>query len=128
MVKWLDAPYGSGKRGAGWWKLKPQATVDVVVMGYKPGEGSFEGLVGAIMFGQYDNGKLIYRGKCSGMDLTERYDFTENADDYIGTVIEVAHMGLMEPSSEYPLGAFRHPQFKRTRPDRNAESVVRHDG
>jgi DNA ligase-1 len=127
MVKWLDAPYGSGKRGAGWWKLKPQATVEVVVTGYKPGEGSFAGLVGAIEFAQYDDGTLVHRGRCSGMDYMERLDFTNNSAHYIGTVIEVAHMGVMEPTPKTPLGAFRHPQFKRTRPDRSAVSVTVHD-
>jgi ATP-dependent DNA ligase len=130
VVKWLDAPYGSGKRGAGWFKLKPQATVDAVVMGYKPGTpgSSFDGMVGAIEFGQYDkDGVLQKRGRCSGMDWAERVEITANPDKYLGTVIEVAHMGAQKPTANNPLGALLHPQFKCFRPDRDAESVEVHD-
>ena len=118
MVKWEDAPYGSGKRGAGWWKLKATETVDVVIMGWKPGEGGFTGMVGAIEYGQYVDGVLTPRGRCSGMTLKQRQDFTDNADAYLGTVIEVRHMGVM------PTGGDRHPQFKRIRKDKSAEACV----
>ena len=48
-VKSLDATYRSGQRGAGWFKLKPQTTIDAVIMGYQEGRNGFSGLVGAIM-------------------------------------------------------------------------------
>lgn len=129
VVKWLDAPYRSGGRGQGWWRLKATATVDVVVTGYKPGENGFAGLVGAIEFGQHDeNGVLIPRGRCSGMDFATRVAVTKNQDAYLGKVFEMRHMGLMDPGKDYPLGAFRHPQWKRWRQDRSPESVVVHDG
>jgi bifunctional non-homologous end joining protein LigD len=130
VVKWDDAPYKSGARGAGQFKLKPQATVDAVVMGYKPGTpgSSFDGLVGAIEFGQHDeNGVLRKRGRCSGMDWDTRLEISANQDKYLGTVIEVAHMGAQKPTAKNPLGALLSPQFKHFRPDRDPASVTFHD-
>lgn len=112
MVKTLNSPYMSGKRGKGWYKLKATDEADVVVMGFKPGQNGFAGMVGAIEFGQYRNGALEYRGRCSGMTMQVRQDMTANPDKYLGTAISVAYMGIM------PSGALRHPQFKRHRTDK----------
>lgn len=130
MVKWLDAPYASGARGKGQWKLKAQHTVDVIVTGYKEGTkgGSFDGLVGAVHFGQYDeNGNMIERGKCSGMDFDLRVEISNNRDKYLGTVFEMKHMGIQKPENGAQ-ARFRHPNFQRFRADRAPESVVVHDG
>lgn len=116
VVKTLDSPYASGQRGAGWTKMKPQETRDFVVTGYKPGENGFTGMVGAIEFGAYDeDGKLVEVGRCSGMDMATRIKITNNQADYIGTVIEVKHMGFMNEG-------YRHPQFKKFRPDKPAKA------
>jgi bifunctional non-homologous end joining protein LigD len=129
VVKWLSAPYKSGARGAGWSKLKATATEDVIIVGFKPGENGFAGLVGALEFGQYDeNGLLVHRGRCSGMDFDTRCAISKNPEAYVGKVFEMRHMGLTEPSKPHPLGAFRHPQFKKWRPDRTAESVTVNNG
>lgn len=130
MVKWLDAPYRSGQRGHGQWKIKATDTVDVVVMGYKPGTpgSSFDGKVGAIMFGQYnEDGILVYRGRCSGMDWDERVDVSAHQDAYLGRVFEMSHLGVQKPTKENPLGAFLSPQFKRFRDDKTADMVQVHD-
>lgn len=123
IVKWLDAPYASGQRGKGWFKLKATATVDAVVMGFKAGLGDFSGLVGAVVFGQPNSeGVLVERGRCSGMDMSTRIAMSNNPDSYMGRVIEVAHMGVTEH------GRLRHPQFRRLRSDRSPSSVSWHDG
>jgi bifunctional non-homologous end joining protein LigD len=114
VIKDREARYASGKRGKGWTKIKPQDTEDVVVMGFKPGENGFAGMVGAVIFGQYKDGELVERGRCSGMDMKTREHMTANPDAWIGTVIEVAHMGVMES------GSWRHPQMKRKRDDKPA--------
>lgn len=127
MVKWLDAPYRSGQRGAGWWKLKATDDVDAFVVGYKPGKDSFAGMIGAIIFGQYDaDGAVVVRGSCSGMTMAERQRISKNPDAYVGRVLSFRHMGLQAPTKANPHGAFRHPQFKTWRPDRSAESVTVH--
>jgi len=105
VVKALDAPYGSGRRGGGWFKIKPQETMDVVVMGFKSGA---RGPCSSIVFGQYVNGKLKRLGSCSGYKQSEAPD-----ESWVGTVIEIAYHGGIE--------GLRHPQFKRRRPDKRAE-------
>jgi ATP-dependent DNA ligase len=128
MVKWLDAPYRSGYRGWGWWKLKGVADVDVVVMGYKPGEKGWVGMVGAVVFGQFtEDGLLVERGRCSGLKMDERVTISQNPDAYLGKVFSMRHMGVFPPSEEHPHGAFRHPQFKTWRPDKAMEAVTLHD-
>lgn len=114
VVKSLAAPYASDKRGAGQYKLKPQETNDFIVVGYKPGENGFTGMVGAIVFGAYDDdGKLVEVGRCSGMDMSTRVALTKEPEKYLGQVFECAHFGYMKD-------AYRSPQWKRWRPDKDA--------
>lgn len=118
MVKWLDSRYAVGQRGRGWYKIKATDEADVVIMGFKPGENGFTGMVGAIEFGQYRNGVLEHRGRCSGMTMQVRLDMTANQSSYIGRVISLAYMTIM------PSGALRHPQYKRMRDDKPAQECV----
>lgn len=120
IVKELSKPYSSGKRGQGWWKLKANDEMDVVIMGFKPGENSFTGLIGAIEFGQYKDGVLTYRGRCSGMNMKMRREFTAKQQQLIDDkqVLSLAYMGIM------PSGSPRHPQYKRLRLDKSAEECV----
>lgn len=120
IVKDPTKPYASGKRGQGWWKLKASDEMDVVIMGFKPGENSFTGLIGAIEFGQYKDGVLTHRGRCSGMDMKMRKELTARAQEFIGNqqVISLAYMGIM------PSGSPRHPQYKRLRIDKSAEECI----
>jgi bifunctional non-homologous end joining protein LigD len=118
MVKDTTRPYASGIRGGGWTKLKATDEADVVIMGFKEGESSFKGMIGAVEFGQYKDGVLTYRGRCSGMDLKMRQEMTAKQTQLIGSVISVAYMTIM------PSGALRHPQYKRFRFDKPAEDCV----
>jgi len=119
IVKDTLAPYASGKRGAGWLKVKPQETLDAVVMDFTVGENGFTGLVGAVVFGLHDaKGKLVEAGRCSGMTMTVRQDMTDRPRHWLGAVIEVKHMGQM------PSGGYRHPQFHRRRDDKAREACV----
>ena len=123
MVKWLDAPYRSGVRGMGQGKLKGQASCEVIVMGGKPGKGQFDGMVGAVIFGQYKDGKLVERGKTSGMDYETRKLITHALPMLVAkqVVFEITHNGAM------PSGALRHPRFLRFREDKSATEVTWHD-
>jgi ATP-dependent DNA ligase len=53
--------------GKSWTKKKNNTTYDVVVMGFKEGEGKFRSMIGAVEFGIYQKGKLVKMGQCSGM-------------------------------------------------------------
>jgi ATP-dependent DNA ligase len=131
ILKKLDAPYTDKKA---WVKVKAQATFDVVVMGYeeataetiKKGDDkatisrlAAQGWIGAVVFGQYVNGKLKKFGQCSGMPDDIRADFSLNKKARLGTVITI------EAQSRIPkTGYFRHPRFKCIRPDKNAIQCV----
>jgi bifunctional non-homologous end joining protein LigD len=115
VIKDRKARYASGQRGKGWTKIKATYTDDVVIMGFKPGENGFSGMVGAVIFGEYDDeGNLVETGRASGMDMRTRENMTKNPDKWIGTVIEISHMGRLGG----PDSPRRHPQTKRPRPDK----------
>lgn len=131
MLKFKKAPY-EGKRSKSWLKLKQEPTEEVVVIGYKPGQGKYFGMVGAIEFGQmrYDQDSnsynLVSRGFCSGMtddmrqQLTTLFRLEQDGvpDRITGKVIEIKHNGLLGREG------FRHPQFKRFRDDKLPEECT----
>lgn len=118
ILKNLDSPYSSGKRGYGQHKVKPQEDLDGVIMDYKEGKDSFAGLVGALIVGQYNaDGELVPILRCSGMTMAVREDITRNREEWLGRVVEVKHHGKMGDG-------YRHPQFKRVREDKLATDCV----
>lgn len=124
MYKNLTSSYASGKRGHGWYRMKATADIDAVIMDFTDGKNSFEGVVGAIVFGQYKDGVLVERGKCgTGLDYAFRKTLTENAEQYIGKVITVEHY----KGSVTKDGKLRHPVFKGIREDKAAHDVEWHD-
>lgn len=116
MVKWLSAPYLSGKRGHGQFKLKAEHTEDVIITGGTEGEGSFSGLIGAVTFGKLDpaTSEIKEVGKCSGMSFSDRQLISHSLPALVAKrqVIEVAY------SMRMPTGGWRHPRFKRFRTDK----------
>jgi ATP-dependent DNA ligase len=125
VFKHEEHTYGNEKL---WVKLKKEATADVVIMGFAPGKGKYIEQVGSIIFGQYFATKadawkpgLHRMGTCSGFDDMTRQGFSTIAqthNKYVGKVIEIMHNG------REPTGAFRHPRFKRFRPDKNQKDCV----
>ena len=123
MMKDLNAPYGKG-----WWKVKKVITWDVVIMGYAAAKKTSKkvngkisttafhqkGLIGAIVFGAYKDGKLVELGTCSGMTESIRRELSINGKDYVGQVIEIKFQERTKS------GAFRHARFVRFRKDKAA--------
>jgi ATP-dependent DNA ligase len=113
IIKELNAPYTSGGR-TGWWKLKRVQTSDAVVIGLEPGKGRYAGQAGALILGQYDDaGALVEIARVSGMRDGERRHIDERA---VGRVVEFDYQ------ERTAAGRFRHPRFKRFRPDRTPVS------
>jgi ATP-dependent DNA ligase len=127
ILKDSQAPYAQG-----WAKVKRHATFDVIITGYEEptkitkkssGEESASrlydnGWIGALVFGQYFEGKLVNFGSCSGMDDAMREEISLNKEKYIGKVIEVMCQERLVS------GRLRHPRFLRFRPDKNPEECV----
>lgn len=79
----------------------------------------YMGWIGAVEFSQYDGqGVLKQVGFCSGIKEDLREDMTNHPDKYIGECMEIS---AMERTKD---GYFRHPQFKRMRPDKNPEECT----
>jgi bifunctional non-homologous end joining protein LigD len=107
VTKRLNAPYASGKRGHGWFKIKAVQTEDVVIMGFEQGKD-----VGGIIFGQIKDGKLVKRGTC------KRKTFIPADASQVGNVIEVEFNQVTKD------GALRHPRLLRRREDKTAAQCV----
>ncbi len=72
VAKRLDSPYLPGRRVDIWRKVKNVATQEVVIGGWKPGQGRREGTVGSLLLGVYDEeGRLLFAGHV-GTGFTDR--------------------------------------------------------
>jgi ATP-dependent DNA ligase len=114
VYKQRNSAYVNG-RSSTWVKVKPQETAEAIVVGFKPGEGSFAGMVGALEFALLDGG---VHSRCSGFNMATRQDITDHPDRWLGTVIEIKHHGISKD------GKPRHPQFLRRRDDRDVVQAV----
>jgi hypothetical protein len=72
--------------------------------------------IGAIRFGEYDNGELVERGSVSGLTEELRARISSNPDEFIGKVIELDAMERIPKTK-----ALRQPVFKQFRDDKNPE-------
>jgi len=64
VVKALDAPYAAGRRGAGWLKVKPRHTLDLVVLAAEWGHGRRRGWLSNLHLGARDpQGGFVMLGK-----------------------------------------------------------------
>jgi ATP-dependent DNA ligase I len=65
VVKSLDTPYAAGRRGAGWIKVKPRHTLDLVVLAVEWGHGRRRGWLSNLHLGARDpaTGGFVMLGK-----------------------------------------------------------------
>ncbi len=138
MAKALDAPYESGRRGAGWLKLKRARTLDLVVLAAEWGSGRRRGWLSNLHLGARDpaNGGFVMLGKTfKGLtDQTLEWQTREflareaRRDDYTvyvrpELVVEIAFNDLQE-SPHYPAGlALRFARVKGYRPDKRPDEA-----
>ena len=62
VIKRLDSGYEPGARSGSWRKLKNVLGQEVVVAGWKPGQGNRAGLIGSLLIGYYGTGADGRRG------------------------------------------------------------------
>ncbi|HEY0117581.1 MAG TPA: ATP-dependent DNA ligase [Cellulomonas sp.] len=137
VVKAAGAGYAAGRRGAGWVKVKPRHTLDLVVLAVERGSGRRAGLLSNIHLGARDPaGGFVMLGKTfKGMTdamlawQTARFGELAVADDgWVVTlrpvqVVEVAFDGVQR-SSRYPGGvALRFARVLRYRDDKGPDEV-----
>jgi DNA ligase-1 len=134
VVKSLAAAYEAGRRGAGWLKVKPVHTLDLVVLAAEWGHGRRRGWLSNLHLGARDpGGGFVMLGKTfKGLTdellrwQTEALLALETArDDWTVVVrpelvVEIAFDGV-QSSSRYPGGvALRFARVLRYRPDKSA--------
>jgi ATP-dependent DNA ligase I len=135
VVKSLDTPYTAGRRGAGWIKVKPRHTLDLVVLAVEWGHGRRRGWLSNLHLGARDpaTGGFVMLGKTfKGLTdellewQTERLLALEDRSDswtvYVRPelVVEIAFDGVQR-SPRYPGGlALRFARVLRYREDKPA--------
>ncbi|RAV14590.1 ATP-dependent DNA ligase [Mycolicibacterium sp. GF69] len=135
MAKSLSAPYEAGRRGAGWLKVKPVHTLDLVVLAVEWGSGRRTGKLSNIHLGARDpqTGEFVmlgktFKGMTDAMLNWQTARFLELADGptdrYVVTVrpeqvVEIAFDGV-QGSTRYPGGmALRFARVLRYRDDKS---------
>ncbi|MFD0852159.1 hypothetical protein ACFQ07_08000, partial [Actinomadura adrarensis] len=147
MVKSQDTPYTAGRRGAGWIKVKPRHTLDLVVLAVEWGHGRRQGLLSNLHLGARDpkTGEFVMLGK-TFKGLTDKMlawqteklralavresDWPRGSAGSVGRdgiiqvrpelVVEIAFDGVQR-SPRYPAGiALRFARVLRYREDKTA--------
>ena len=125
VLKNVHAKYVPGGRPSNnQYKIKAEKFFDVVVSGYTwAKEGKFEGLIGALKFGVFDEqSNFVEIGQTSGMTDTERIMWTRYLADTPPRlrVIEIKCNDLTD-KNETGYGTPRHPQYVRLRDDKKPQ-------
>lgn len=139
IVKSLQASYAAGRRGAGWVKVKPRHTLDLVVLAVEWGSGRRRGMLSNIHLGARDPdsptgfamlGKT-FKGMTDEMLAWQTARFLQLQTHCQGhvvqlrpeQVVEIAFDGLQR-SPRYPGGlALRFARVLRYRDDKSAEQA-----
>lgn len=135
VVKSLATPYAAGRRGAGWVKVKPRHTLDLVVLAVEWGSGRRRGWLSNIHLGALDPGTggfvmlgKTFKGMTDEILAWQTRRFLELETSRSGQVVhvrpeqvvEVAFDGV-QTSSRYPGGmALRFARVVRYRQDKTA--------
>ena len=138
MMKDPAGRYEAGRRGAGWLKLKPAHTLDLVVLAAEWGHGRRQGWLSNLHLGARDprTGGFVMLGKTfKGMTdamlewQTKRFqELALGTDGYVvhvrpEQVVEIAFNDVQE-SPHYPGGlALRFARVKRYRDDKRADEA-----
>jgi DNA ligase 1 len=138
MVKSLDSPYEAGRRGAGWLKVKPSHTLDLVVLAAEWGHGRRTGKLSNLHLGARDpeSGGHVMLGKTFKGMTDEMLAWqtkqllgleTHREGNVVHVrpelVVEVAFDGV-QTSPRYPGGmALRFARVKGYRPDKRASEA-----
>lgn len=99
-----DAPYYR-RRNHAWMKIKAEETLDLLVTGWEPGTGKYEGMIGALIVDHKGVPVNV------GSGLSDEFRQADPAE-IVGRLIEVEYHEIT------PDGSLRHPRYKRFRDDK----------
>jgi bifunctional non-homologous end joining protein LigD len=140
LAKRADSPYREGRRSRDWLKLKHTQAQEVIVIGWRTGNGLRASTVGSLLLGiPDDHGVLRYAGRVGTgfndrmlQDLRDRFDAIpaetppaevprEDARDAHWVRPEL--VGEVEYSEATPDGRLRHPVWRGRRIDKSPADV-----
>jgi bifunctional non-homologous end joining protein LigD len=142
VAKRRDSRYEPGRRSACWIKVKNVFTQDVVVGGWKPGQGRRAGGIGSLLLGIPGSGGLEFIGHVGTgftaatlADLAGRLAALERRTSVFREVpaeharvarwVEPRLVGEVEHRGWTGEGRLRQPSWRGLRPDRPVTDVVR---
>jgi bifunctional non-homologous end joining protein LigD len=144
VVKRLDSVYEPGARSGSWLKVKNLLQQEVVVAGWKPGQGNRAGLIGSLLVGVHsDSGALLYAGHVgTGFSdevlrmLTRLLEPLRRPDSPFDGPVPAEYAGpavWVEPRLVIDVtfnrwtraGRMRAPAYRGLRDDKNPADVVR---
>ena len=143
VAKRLDSRYEPGRRVRTWIKTPLRHTQEVIIGGWRPGEGNRAGTIGALLLGVYDEaGRLRYVGDV-GTGFTDRIlrdllamlsshaRSTSPFDEVVPREhardahwIEPDLVGEVEYRQWTADGRLRHASWRGLRPDRSPREIV----
>lgn len=140
MAKRPNSRYRPGERSSDWQKVKLVGRQELVLGGWLPGGGRLEGLLGALLVGYYEEGRLRFAGKvgtgfteddrervCAALKPLERREcpFAERPPYKEARYVEPCLVAEVEFRGWTPGGHLRQPSYKGLRTDRDPLEVVR---
>ncbi|GLX01923.1 non-homologous end-joining DNA ligase [Microtetraspora sp. NBRC 16547] len=147
VAKRLSSAYQPGRRSGDWLKVKHFRTQEVVIGGWKPGEGRRARGIGSMLIGVHDEaGRLVYAGHVGTgftdamlADLAERLAPLDRATSPFADEVPREHarhahwtdpvlVGEVRYAEWTADGRLRHPSWRGLRPDRRAAEVGREPG
>jgi bifunctional non-homologous end joining protein LigD len=139
ILKNLNSVYAIGideaiKNGA-WFKVKKLHSYDCVVIGGVEGQGKYAGILGALVIGQFKNGKLAEIGTVSGMSDKLRRNWWQKIQDNKERIITMngkKHIHLKQDAywiieieaQEKAINSYRFPRFIRERTDKKLQECI----
>ena len=138
----LASAYHPGQR-RDWIKIKNTRQQEVIICGWKPGQGRRADTIGSLLVGVWDGPRLRYAGhvgtgftQAALADLTHRLQPLRRADSPFGTAVPAPHargaqwvqprlVGEVAFTEWTRDGRLRHPRFLGLRDDKPAHEVVR---
>jgi bifunctional non-homologous end joining protein LigD len=140
MAKRRDSTYSAGRRSRSWIKIKHHRTQEVVIAGWRPGNGRRANTVGALLLGIPDGSGLRYVGKVgtgftdSVLDdlkkrLSEHPRKTSPLSDVPSVDARDAHwvrpelVGEVEFAEWTSTKRLRQPTWRGLRPDKSVDEV-----
>ncbi|MEU7900041.1 non-homologous end-joining DNA ligase [Nonomuraea sp. NPDC049152] len=141
VAKRLGSPYRPGQRSADWTKVKNFKTQEVIICGWKPGEGRRAGMIGSLLLSVHDeSGRLVFAGHVGTgfteralADLGARLRPLERPDPPVLGVppehardahwVEPVLVGAVRYAEWTADGRIRHPSWRGLREDKGPEEV-----